>query len=181
MADGLAWDDLAPELEVPGVGIARMDADGLAMCLIRLDAGLRTDPLFAGLPNDQCQCAHWDTHQRHDACARPGRRARLRGRRDPLLELWSQPLGGHRRGVPRDHPLRGLRRTHGALQARHVGLIAARHRREPVQGRTSTTPRYGPARASSGTAIAAGRSVTGVQLSDNHLAQQYTSTDVTAP
>jgi hypothetical protein len=44
MADGLAWDDLAPELEGPGVGIRRMDADGLAMCLIRLDAGLRTNP-----------------------------------------------------------------------------------------------------------------------------------------
>jgi hypothetical protein len=29
------------------------------MCLIRLEAGLRTDPLFAGLPDDQCQCAHW--------------------------------------------------------------------------------------------------------------------------
>jgi len=59
MADGLAWDDLTPELEGPGVGIRRMDAGGLAMCLIRLDAGLRTDPLFAGLPDDRCQCAHW--------------------------------------------------------------------------------------------------------------------------
>jgi len=53
MADGLAWDDLVPELEGPGVGIRRMDAGGLAMCLIRLDAGLRTDPLFAGLPDDR--------------------------------------------------------------------------------------------------------------------------------
>lgn len=59
MGDGLAWDDLTPELEGPGVGIRRMDAGGLAMCLIRLDAGLRTDPLFAGLPDDRCQCAHW--------------------------------------------------------------------------------------------------------------------------
>ena len=39
MADGLAWGDLVPELEGPGVGIRRMDADGLAVCLIRLDAG----------------------------------------------------------------------------------------------------------------------------------------------
>src|SRR5262245_60014229 len=30
MADGLAWDDLAPELEGPGVGIRRTDAGGLA-------------------------------------------------------------------------------------------------------------------------------------------------------
>ena len=59
MADGLAWDDLTPALEGPGVGIRRMDADGLAICLIRLDGGLRTDPLFAGLPDDRCQCAHW--------------------------------------------------------------------------------------------------------------------------
>lgn len=59
MGDGWAWDDLAPELEGPGVGIRRMDAGGLAVCLIRLQAGSRTDPLFAGLPNDRCQCAHW--------------------------------------------------------------------------------------------------------------------------
>ena len=59
MADGLAWDDLTPELEGPGVGIRRMDAGGLAICIIRLDAGVRTDPLFAGLPEDRCQCAHW--------------------------------------------------------------------------------------------------------------------------
>ena len=50
---------LTPELEGPGVGIRRMDAGGLATCLIRLDAGLKTDPLFAGLPDDRCQCAHW--------------------------------------------------------------------------------------------------------------------------
>ena len=59
MADGNAWEDLAPELEGPGVGIRRMDAGGLATCLIRLDAGVKTDPLFAGLPDDRCQCAHW--------------------------------------------------------------------------------------------------------------------------
>ena len=29
MADGNAWEDLAPELEGPGVGIRRMDAGGL--------------------------------------------------------------------------------------------------------------------------------------------------------
>lgn len=59
MADGLAWDDLTPELEGPGVSIRRMDAGGLAMCLIRLEAGVSTDSLFAGLPDDRCQCAHW--------------------------------------------------------------------------------------------------------------------------
>jgi hypothetical protein len=50
MADGLAWDDLMPELEGPGAEIRRTDADGLATCIIRLDAGLESDPLFAGLP-----------------------------------------------------------------------------------------------------------------------------------
>jgi hypothetical protein len=33
--------------------------DGLAMCLIRMDAGGTTDELFAGPPDDRCQCAHW--------------------------------------------------------------------------------------------------------------------------
>ena len=46
-------------LQGPGVEIRRTDDDGLALCLIRLDAGLRTDDLFAGLPDDRCQCAHW--------------------------------------------------------------------------------------------------------------------------
>jgi len=59
MADGLVWEDLDTELLGPGVEIRRKDAGGLALCLIRLQAGLRTDPLFAGLPDDRCQCAHW--------------------------------------------------------------------------------------------------------------------------
>ena len=50
MADGLAWDNLTPELQGPGVGIRRIDAGGLAVCVIRLDAGVRTDPRFAGPP-----------------------------------------------------------------------------------------------------------------------------------
>jgi len=52
------WEDLDTELLGPGVEIRRKDAGGLALCLIRLQAGLRTDPLFAGLPEDRCQCAH---------------------------------------------------------------------------------------------------------------------------
>jgi hypothetical protein len=53
------WDDLPTVLEGPGTEIRRRDFDGLAMCLIRLQAGVRTDALFAGLPDDRCQCAHW--------------------------------------------------------------------------------------------------------------------------
>jgi hypothetical protein len=59
MADGLTWDDLPTELEGPGTEIRRKDFGGLAICLIRLQVGLRTDPLFAGLPDDRCQSPHW--------------------------------------------------------------------------------------------------------------------------
>ena len=59
MADGLAWDGLRSDLEGTGVAIRRTDFDGLPMCLIRLAAGGKTDELFAGLPDDRCQCAHW--------------------------------------------------------------------------------------------------------------------------
>ena len=59
MADGITWDDLPTELAGPGTEIRRQDYDGLAICLIRLEAGVRTDPLFAGMPDDRCQCAHW--------------------------------------------------------------------------------------------------------------------------
>ena len=45
--------------KVPASAFAGWIAGGLARCLIRLNAGLKTDPLFAGLPDDRCQCAHW--------------------------------------------------------------------------------------------------------------------------
>lgn len=59
MTDAFGWDDMEQALEAPGVGIRRRDHEGLAQAVIRLQAGLRTDPLFAGLPDDRCQCAHW--------------------------------------------------------------------------------------------------------------------------
>lgn len=59
MADDLAWDDLPTDLEAPEATIKRKDFDGLAMCLIRMQAGGKTDELFAGMPDDRCQCAHW--------------------------------------------------------------------------------------------------------------------------
>src|SRR5262245_1605021 len=59
MADGMSWEDLPTALQGPGAEIRRADADGLALTLIRLDAGMRTDPLFAGLPGDACQRGHW--------------------------------------------------------------------------------------------------------------------------
>jgi hypothetical protein len=72
MTDGFAWEQLPVELEGPGTAIRRRDAGGLAMCLIRIQAGGRTEELFAGLPEDRCQCAHWGyiisgTMRVHDA------------------------------------------------------------------------------------------------------------------
>jgi hypothetical protein len=72
MADGYGWDDMETALVGPGVEIRRVDDDGLAQCVIKLEAGQRTDPLFAGLPDDRCQCAHWGyiltgTMRVHDA------------------------------------------------------------------------------------------------------------------
>lgn len=59
MENGFNWQGLQTVLQGPGVEIRRQDMDGLAMCLLRLDEGLRTDPLFAGLPDDRCPYAHW--------------------------------------------------------------------------------------------------------------------------
>ena len=59
MADGYGWDDMETALLGPGVEIRRADDGELAQCIIRLAAGLKTDPLFSGLPDDRCQCAHW--------------------------------------------------------------------------------------------------------------------------
>ena len=59
MADGLRWADMPTVLSGPGTEIRRQDFGGLAMCLIRLEEGARTDEVFAGLPDDRCQCAHW--------------------------------------------------------------------------------------------------------------------------
>jgi hypothetical protein len=59
MADGIRWDDLPTVLEGPGTEIRRTDEGGLALCLLRLEKGVDTHPLFAGLPGDECQCHHW--------------------------------------------------------------------------------------------------------------------------
>lgn len=59
MGDGYQWDAMTTALEGPGVQIRRVDDQGLAQCRIRLDGGVRTDPLFVGLPEDRCQVAHW--------------------------------------------------------------------------------------------------------------------------
>lgn len=59
MGDGIAWEDLPTAVRAPGTEIRRIDADGMAICLIRLEAGVRTDELFKGLPGNRCQCPHW--------------------------------------------------------------------------------------------------------------------------
>ncbi|MGP6174274.1 hypothetical protein [Corynebacterium sp. A21] len=59
MTQSKTWEEMETVLKGPGVEIRRFDADGLAQCLIRLDNGMRTDPLFKGLPEDRCQWPHW--------------------------------------------------------------------------------------------------------------------------
>ena len=58
-ATGLTWDDLPALLRAPGTEIRGIPAGDLMLCLIRLEAGVQTSPLFVGLPDDRCQCAHW--------------------------------------------------------------------------------------------------------------------------
>ena len=43
----------------PGTEIRRTDRGGLALCLLRLEKGVDTRPLFKGMPDDECQCTHW--------------------------------------------------------------------------------------------------------------------------
>ena len=76
MADGITWDDLPTELEGPGTEIRRTDRGGLALCLLRLEKGVDTRPLFKGMPDDECQCTHWGymisgTIRVHTGRARP--------------------------------------------------------------------------------------------------------------
>lgn len=59
MPDGITWDALPTVLKLPDTEIRRRDCGELAVCLIRLDAGVDTRPVFKGLPDDRCQCEHW--------------------------------------------------------------------------------------------------------------------------
>ena len=59
MADGIAWEGTPTVLEGPGIEIRRVDQGDLAVCLLRLDKGVDTRPVFVGMPDDQCQCPHW--------------------------------------------------------------------------------------------------------------------------
>ncbi len=59
MSDGITWEGSPTALSGPGVEIRRVDHGDQAMCLLKLDKGVDTRPLFAGMQNDQCQCHHW--------------------------------------------------------------------------------------------------------------------------
>ncbi|WP_432146494.1 hypothetical protein [Streptomyces sp. bgisy084] len=59
MTSGISWDSLPTVFEAPGTEIRRQDHGGMAVCRIRLEAGVRTDPVFAGLPDDRCPYPHW--------------------------------------------------------------------------------------------------------------------------
>lgn len=59
MGDGLTWDGMPVVAKTDDTEIRRVDGGGLAMCLIRLAGGTHTAAVFAGLPDDRCQCPHW--------------------------------------------------------------------------------------------------------------------------
>lgn len=59
MADGLTWEGLPQLLVGPGTEVRGVSAGELTLCLIRLQAGVRTDPVFEGLVDDRCDCPHW--------------------------------------------------------------------------------------------------------------------------
>ena len=43
----------------PGVEIRAAESGELTVALVRLEQGHDARPLFAGLPDDLCQCPHW--------------------------------------------------------------------------------------------------------------------------
>jgi hypothetical protein len=59
VADGITWERLPVAMKGPGTEIRREDLGGHAVCILRLEAGMHTGPLFQGLPDDRCQCPHW--------------------------------------------------------------------------------------------------------------------------
>ncbi len=59
MADGFVWDNLPVALRAPDAEIRKGDFGGLSICLLRLEKGHDTRPLFRGMPDDLCQVPHW--------------------------------------------------------------------------------------------------------------------------
>jgi hypothetical protein len=59
VSDGLAWDDLSVAIKGPDAEIRKADFGGLSICLLRLDQGHDTRPIFRGMPDDLCQIPHW--------------------------------------------------------------------------------------------------------------------------
>ena len=51
--------DMPVAVDGQGVVIRQADWGELTVSLERFPAGLDTAPIFRGLPDDRCQCAHW--------------------------------------------------------------------------------------------------------------------------
>ena len=51
--------DMPVAVDGQGVVIRQADWGDLTVSLERFPAGLDTAPIFRGLPDDRCQCAHW--------------------------------------------------------------------------------------------------------------------------
>lgn len=59
MSDGIVWDSLPVAIKGPDAEIRKGDFGGLSICLLRLDKGHDTRPIFRGMPDDLCQIPHW--------------------------------------------------------------------------------------------------------------------------
>lgn len=51
--------DLVVAYQGDGVDIRAAEWNGMNVSLESFPAGLNTEPLFVGLPDDRCQCPHW--------------------------------------------------------------------------------------------------------------------------
>jgi hypothetical protein len=59
MSDGIDWDSLPVAIKGDDAEIRKGDFGGISICLLKLDKGHDTRPIFRGLPGDLCQIPHW--------------------------------------------------------------------------------------------------------------------------
>lgn len=55
-----AKEDLPVRLKLPGVTIRSTPWNGMAALYVQLAKGSDFTPVLKGLPDDLCQCPHWD-------------------------------------------------------------------------------------------------------------------------
>jgi hypothetical protein len=54
-----ARDDLRLDVQLDGVTIRQAEWGNMNLAIEDFAAGLDTEPVFKGLPDDRCQCPHW--------------------------------------------------------------------------------------------------------------------------